>query len=194
MTTSSSLCLSGSTALISDAQIIATTEFQERFFRSTVLREGLKPFHAARAGSHDLSDGSIRKTYNQNDDPAGRFRREVGFYRHYGRSPLIPTLLDSSPDEYIVIERVTGDLMRDVDLTTVDLDLMTDRYVDAIVQLFNVPAPCTDLKDRYFQGRGADDNLDSLHDSLCRLASNGDECAPIFKVTRRECRESRAFR
>ena len=128
-----------------------------------------------------MSDGSIRKTYNQNDDPAGRFRREVGFYRHYGGSRLIPTLLDSSLDEYIVIERVTGDLMRDVDLTTVDLNVLTDRYVDAIVHLFNVPAPGADLKDRFFQGRGADENLDSLHDSLSRLASNGDDCTPIFK-------------
>ena len=68
-----------------------------------------------------LSDGSVKKTYNQNDDPAGKFRREVGFYRHYERSRLIPTLLGSSPDAFIVIERVTGDLMHDVDLTTGDL-------------------------------------------------------------------------
>ena len=28
-----------------------------------------------------LSDGSVKKTYNQNDDPADKFRREVGFYQ-----------------------------------------------------------------------------------------------------------------
>ncbi len=140
------------------------------------------PYDGRKSRIDCLPDGSVRKTYNQNDDPAGRFRREVGFYRHYGGSRLIPTLLDSSQDAYIVIERVTGDLMRDVDLTTVDLDLLADRYVDAIAHLFNVPAPCTDLKDRCFQGRGADENLDSLHDSLSRLASDDDDCAPIFKV------------
>ena len=139
-------------------------------------------YHGRKSRIDYLPDVSIRKTYNQNDDPAGRFRREVEFYRHYGGSRLIPALLDSSPDEYIVIERVAGDLMRDVDLKTVDLDLLTDRYVDAIAHLFNVPAPCTDLKDWYFRGRGADENLDSLHDRLSRLASNGDDCAPIFKV------------
>ena len=165
----------------SDAQIIATTEFQERFFRSTVLREGLRPF-GRKSRIDYLPRGSVWKTYNQNDDPAGRFMREIGFYRHYGGSRLIPALLDSSPDEYIVIERVTGDLMRDVDLTTVDLNVLTDRYVDAIVELFNVSAPGADLKDRYFRGTGADENLALLRDSLSRLASNGDECAPIFKV------------
>lgn len=140
------------------------------------------PYHGRKSRIDILPGGSVWKTYNQNDDPAGRFRREVGFYRHYAGSRLIPALLDSSPDEYIVIERVTGDLMRDVDLTTVDMDLMTDRYVDAIVQLFNVPVPCTNLKDRYFRGRGADENLASLHDRLSRLASDDDDCAPIFKV------------
>ena len=127
-----------------------------------------------------LSDGSVKKIYNQNDDPAGKFRREVGFYRHYGGSRLIPTLLDSSPDAFIVIERVTGDLMHDVDLTTDDLNMLTDSYVDQIVQLFNASAPCSDFKDQYFAGRGADENLASLHDSLSRLASNGDDCAPLF--------------
>ena len=127
-----------------------------------------------------LPDGSVRKTYNQNGDPAGRYRREVGFYRHYGGSQLIPTLLDSSPDVFIVIERVTGDLMRDVDLTTDDLDMLTDSYVDQIAHLFNASAPCSDLKDRYFKGRGADETLASLHESLSRLASNGDDCAPLF--------------
>ena len=127
-----------------------------------------------------LSDGSVKKTYNQNDDPAGKFRREVGFYRHYGGSRLIPTLLGSSPDASIVIERVTGDLMHDVDLTTGDLNMLTDSYVDQIAQLFNASAPCSDFKDHYFAGRGADENLASLHDSLSRLASNGDDCAPLF--------------
>ena len=139
-------------------------------------------YHGRKSRIDYLPDGSVRKTYNQNDDPAGRFRREVGFYRHYGGSPLIPALLDSSPDEYIVIERVTGDLMRDVDVTTVDLNLLTDHYVDEIAHLFDVPAPGADLKDRYFQGRGADENLASLHDRLSRLASDDDDCAPIFKV------------
>lgn len=140
------------------------------------------PYQGRKSRIDFLSDGSVRKTYNQNDDPADRYRREVGFYRHYGGSRLIPILLDSSPDEYIVIERVTGDLMRDVDLTTVDLDLLTDLYVDAIVHLFNVPAPCPDLKDRYFRGRGADENLALLRDSLSRLASNDDDCASILKA------------
>ena len=129
-----------------------------------------------------LPGGSVRKTYKRDFDPSGRFRREVGFYRHYGGSPLIPTLLDSRQDAYIVIERVTGDVMSDLDLKTVDLDLLTDRYVDAIAHLFNGPAPSTDLKDRYFQGRGANENLAMLHDSLSRLASDDDDCGPIFKV------------
>lgn len=140
------------------------------------------PYDGRKSRIDFLPDGSVRKTYNQNDDPAGRFRREVGFYRHYGGSRLIPALLDSSPDEYIVIEPVAGDLMRNVDLTSVDLDLLTDRYVDEIAHLFDVPAPGADLKDRYFQGRGADENLASLHDRLSRLASDDDDCAPIFKV------------
>lgn len=164
----------------SDEQVLALTKFQERYFRSTVSREGLRLF-GRKSRIDYMPDGSVRKTYNQNDDPAGRFRREVGFYRHCGGSPLIPTLLDSRPDQYIVIERVTGDLMRDVDLKTVDPDLLTDRYVDAILRLFDVPAPGADLKDRYFQGRGAEENLASLRDSLSRLASNGDECAPLYR-------------
>lgn len=140
------------------------------------------PYHGRKSRIAYLPDGSVRKTYNQNDDPAGRFRREVGFYRHYGGSRLIPALLDSSPDEYIVIERVTGDLMRDVDVTTVDLNVLTDHYVDAIVELFNVSAPDADLKDRYFRGTRADENLALLHDRLSRLASDDGDCAPIFKV------------
>ncbi len=69
----------------------------------------MKPPGPGRTSQIDyLPDGSVRKTYNQNGDPAGKYRREVGFYRHYGGSQLIPTLLDSSPDAFIVIERVTG--------------------------------------------------------------------------------------
>ncbi len=70
--------------------------------------------------------------------------------------------------------------MHDVDPTTDDLDMLTDSYVDQIAHLFNASAPCSDLKDRYFEGRGADETLASLHESLSRLASNGDDFAPLF--------------
>ena len=128
-----------------------------------------------------LPDGSVKKTYIQNGDAAGRFRREVGFYRHYGESRVIPALLDSSPDASITIERVSGVLMQDVHLPTDDLGKLTDSYVDQIADLFNVSAPSSEFKSQYFDGQGAEENLASLRENLSRLASNGDECSPLFR-------------
>ena len=41
------------------------------------------------------ADGlGIRKAYNENGNPHAKYARELGFYRHYGDSPLIPDLLE----------------------------------------------------------------------------------------------------
>lgn len=52
---------------------------------------------------------AIHKKYNDNGDPLGKYQREVGFYKHYQESALIPDLLESLPEEpAIVIARAPG--------------------------------------------------------------------------------------
>ena len=52
---------------------------------------------------------AIHKKYNDNGDPHDKYEREVGFYKHYQASSLIPDLLECLPDEpAIVIARAPG--------------------------------------------------------------------------------------
>lgn len=50
------------------------------------------------------ADGlGIRKAYNENGNPHAKYARELGFYRHYGDSPLIPDLLECLPQEPAIV-------------------------------------------------------------------------------------------
>ena len=52
---------------------------------------------------------AVHKKYNDNGNPYGKYQREVGFYKHYQGSPLIPDLLECLPHEpAIVIARAPG--------------------------------------------------------------------------------------
>lgn len=52
---------------------------------------------------------AVHKKYNDNGNPHGKYKREVGFYEHYQESPLIPELLECLPDKpAIVIARASG--------------------------------------------------------------------------------------
>ena len=102
-------------------------------------------------------DGTlVRKAYNDNGDPMGKYRREVGFYAHYGASELIPDLVDSIPEERaIVLTRAPGircrDLQPDPDLRR---SLSAD-YAERVVDLLSIGGDVRTVKGRYYDNVGA---------------------------------------
>ena len=122
-----------------------------------------------------LPDGkTVRKTYNANDDPAAKYRRELGFYRKYASSYLIPKLRDYEQDQYILIERVTGERLADLlPLSVERLEALTQDYVEQLLRLFDQGSSLSDqFKEYYYGGCGAQDNLEALIEGLDRLSRN----------------------
>lgn len=119
-----------------------------------------------------LPDGAtVRKTYNGNGDPAERFCREVGFYTQYRDSRVVPQLVDYEPGRYITIERVTGQrLVEMAPLPHGVTESLADHYVDTLVELFgNSTGVDTEVKQRYYEGQGANDNIRLLIQDLDSL-------------------------
>lgn len=124
-----------------------------------------------------LPDGSrVRKTYNENGAPAEKYRREVGFYIHYGESDLIPRLIRSEPDEHIVIERITGERLADrLPLPCEEMEPLADDYTRRLVALFTVSTGMdSKTKQEYYGGLGAEENLALLLEGLDRLCDRYD--------------------
>lgn len=98
----------------------------------------------------------VRKVYNDNGDPLGKYLREVGFYAHYGSSELIPDLVESLLDERaIVISRAPGtrcsELQPDGDSRT----RLSADYADRVVDLLSMGLDLGTLKQRYYDSVGA---------------------------------------
>ena len=98
----------------------------------------------------------VRKTYNDNGDPMGKYLREIGFYAHYGASELIPDLVESLADEgAIVLTRAPGIRCSDLQPDPRFRRRLSADYADKAVDLLSI---CTDVrrvKRRYYNNVGA---------------------------------------
>ena len=103
------------------------------------------------------ADGAgIRKVYNHNGDPHGKYAREVGFYVHYGASPLIPDLLECLPDKpAIVITRAPGVPCSTMAPASDLRRRLSVDYADKVADLFCSSADASAVKESLFAGRGA---------------------------------------
>ena len=105
-----------------------------------------------------LPGGSkIKKTYNENGAPAQKYRREVGFYIHYGESDLIPRLIRSETDKNITIERITGQRLADQGpIHCEEMRTLADDYTQSLVELFAVSTGIdSKAREEYYGGLGA---------------------------------------
>ncbi len=124
-----------------------------------------------------LPGGSkIKKTYNENGAPAQKYRREVGFYIHYGESDLIPRLIRSETDKNITIERITGQRLADQGpIHCEEMRTLADDYTQSLVELFAVSTGIdSKAREEYYGGLGAEDNLALLLAGLDRLGDQYD--------------------
>ena len=124
-----------------------------------------------------LPDGSkIKKTYNENGAPAEKYRREVGFYIHYGESDLIPRLIRSEMDRNITIERITGQRLADqLPLPREEMKALADDYIQKLVELFTVSTGIdSKTKEAYYGGLGVEDNVALVLAGLDRLGDQYD--------------------
>lgn len=104
-----------------------------------------------------LDDGSlVRKTYNDNGDPMGKYLREVGFYAHYGASELIPDLVEPLADERaIVLTRAPGIRCADLQPDPGFRRRLSADYADKVADLLSVRADVGNVKPRYYGNVGA---------------------------------------
>ena len=124
-----------------------------------------------------LPGGSkIKKTYNENGAPAQKYRREVGFYIHYGESDLIPRLIRSETDKNITIERITGQRLADqLPIPCEEMKSLVDDYIQKLVELFTVSTGIdSKTKEAYYGGLGVEDNVAVVLAGLDRLADQYD--------------------
>ena len=81
----------------------------------------------------------VRKAYNDNGDPVGKYLREVGFYARYGASELIPDLVESLPDERsIVITRAPGTRCSDLRPDRDSRVRLSADYAEKVVDLVSI--------------------------------------------------------
>lgn len=84
---------------------------------------------------------AIHKAYNDNGCPHGKYEREVGFYRHYQDSPLIPALLECLPHEpAIVIARAPGVLCSTLQVSPKQRRHLSADYAEKVADLVGFPA------------------------------------------------------
>ena len=120
-----------------------------------------------------MPDGNtVRKTYNSNGDPATKYRRELGFYLNYAGSGLIPKLRDFEQNRHILIERVTGQRLADIlPLSIERVEALAEDYVEQLLRMFDHGSSLSDqFKEYYYDGCGAQDNLEALIEDLGRLS------------------------
>lgn len=85
---------------------------------------------------------AIHKKYNDNGDPHGKYQREVGFYKHYEGSPLIPDLLECLPHEpAIVIARAPGVPCSALKATPKQRQHLSVDYAEKVADLVGSRAP-----------------------------------------------------
>lgn len=139
--------------------------------------------------------GAIKKTYNSNGNPAEKFRKEVGFYRQYSYSRVIPKLIGAESETHITIERVIGERLADLlPLSRDKMELLSDEYTEKLVELFGRSTGIDrTVKQDYFDGIGAEEGLRLLHESLSRLCDQYDRhpitCDLLDSITRVEIDE-----
>ena len=102
-------------------------------------------------------DGTaIHKKYNDNGDPHGKYRREVGFYEHYHESPLIPDLLECLPDEpAIVITRAPGTPCSTLKATPKQRRHLSVDYAEKVADLIGSRAEASPTRAAHFANVGA---------------------------------------
>ncbi len=119
-----------------------------------------------------LPDGkSVRKTYNREGVPSGKYAREVGFYLHLGASERLPDLIDHEPDQHIVVSLVAGERVADIAHDEGRQRDLSHDYASAIADLFADRQVDPEIKAQNYLGRGASENRDRLVASLTSLAT-----------------------
>ena len=105
-----------------------------------------------------LSTGGtlVRKVYNDNGDPLGKYLREVGFYAHYGSSELIPDLVESLLDQRaVVITRAPGTRCSELQPDGDSRAGLSADYAEKVVDLLSMGPDLGTLKQRYYDSVGA---------------------------------------
>lgn len=128
------------------------------------------------------ADGRIRKVYEGPEDADGRYTREVGFYQHYGASPLIPDLLECSPAETaIVIGRAPGVPCSTLDPSP-DLRRHLSRdYAEKVMALIESGGDVAVVKMSHFGGQGAADFRRGTLALLDRYQAVSRRCGQILE-------------
>ena len=127
----------------------------------------------------------IQKTYNHNGDPERKYLREVGFYKHYADSSLIPDMVEARQDErVIVLTRAPGircsDLLPDPNLR---LQISTD-YAEKVVDLISIGNDVHSLKQCFYDGFGASAYRDRVVDILDAYPTGTQQAEQIIRRLR----------
>lgn len=106
---------------------------------------------------------AIHKKYNDNGDPHGKYKREVGFYEHYRESFLIPDLLECLPDEpAIVVARAPGVPCSTLKVTPKQRRHLSVDYAEKVADLIGSRAETPPTKASHFANISAAGSRDGV--------------------------------
>ena len=128
-------------------------------------------------------DGTaIHKKYNDNGDPHGKYQREVGFYKHYEGSPLIPDLLECLPHEpAIVIARASGVPCSTLKATPKQRRDLSLDYAEKVADLIGSRAPMPPAEASQLANIGAAEFRDGVVSALERYPTTSPQAKRILQ-------------